>query len=327
MKSKKVGLYVPGWSNNQIFDAKHPANIDNWLMPFIRLRESLALHGFDLLTIDLIDNPDLLISFTKHYKKDFNQQYFFLSENEYIIKYDMNSLSKKYKKIFTWDDRLVDGVKFIKYYYPQYYSETVFNEFSNRKTLLTLISNNKFLNLYSDNDMYAERYRIIKFFEDNGKSFKLFGSGWDYPFGINGLSDRVLRKIFPNYNKVQLKNYHGIIDSKYKAYTDSKFSICFENVSDIPGYVTEKIFDSMFAGCIPVYCGASNISDYVPNNCWINYNDFISISDLYNFLLSFNESDYKNYQINIKSFLSKWQFNKFSTESFCSNIINEIIKK
>jgi len=34
-----------------------------------------------------------------------------------------------------------------------------------------------------------------------------------------------------------------------------KFSIYHENARNIPGYITEKIFDSFFAGCVPVYWG------------------------------------------------------------------------
>ena len=36
--------------------------------------------------------------------------------------------------------------------------------------------------------------------------------------------------------------------SKHELYQKFKFSICFENVADISGYVTEKIFDAMLAG-------------------------------------------------------------------------------
>lgn len=37
-------------------------------------------------------------------------------------------------------------------------------------------------------------------------------------------------------------------------------------------YVTEKVYDGLMAGCIPIYLGAPNIEDYVPDsNAIINY--------------------------------------------------------
>lgn len=35
----------------------------------------------------------------------------------------------------------------------------------------------------------------------------------------------------------------------------TKHYFCFENVRDLPGYITEKIFDCFFAEYIPIYWG------------------------------------------------------------------------
>lgn len=31
-------------------------------------------------------------------------------------------------------------------------------------------------------------------------------------------------------------------------------------------YVTEKLYDGLVAGCVPIYLGAPNIYDYIPHN-------------------------------------------------------------
>jgi hypothetical protein len=54
-------------------------------------------------------------------------------------------------------------------------------------------------------------------------------------------------------------------DSLYKQYADNKmryleqykFNICPENAIS-PGYVSEKIFEALYSGCIPIYTGWSN---------------------------------------------------------------------
>lgn len=47
------------------------------------------------------------------------------------------------------------------------------------------------------------------------------------------------------------------------------FAIAFENAIE-PDYVTEKIFDALLAGAIPVYLGAPNVAEFVPEGCYID---------------------------------------------------------
>lgn len=42
-----------------------------------------------------------------------------------------------------------------------------------------------------------------------------------------------------------------------------KYCIAMEN-SIAQDYVTEKVYDALAAGCLPIYLGAPNIEDYVP---------------------------------------------------------------
>ena len=45
-------------------------------------------------------------------------------------------------------------------------------------------------------------------------------------------------------------------------------------------YITEKVFDSMFSGCIPIYMGCPNIKEEIDPNTFIDLRDFSSYSDL-----------------------------------------------
>ncbi len=69
------------------------------------------------------------------------------------------------------------------------------------------------------------------------------------------------------------------------------------------GYITEKIWDSFKAKTVPIYWGASNIEDYVPKNCYIDYRDFLDFEKLYTFLSNMTEIEYNTYIGNIESFL------------------------
>ena len=56
-----------------------------------------------------------------------------------------------------------------------------------------------------------------------------------------------------------------------------------------PGYVTEKIFDALAAGSIPVYLGAPDIESFVPKETFIDMRDFPTIAKLEAFLNDLDE--------------------------------------
>ncbi len=69
-------------------------------------------------------------------------------------------------------------------------------------------------------------------------------------------------------------------DTKLEVYKTYKFAIAFEN-SISEDYVTEKFFDPLTVGTVPIYLGAPNIEDYSPGrNSYINVRDFPDPQDL-----------------------------------------------
>ena len=70
-----------------------------------------------------------------------------------------------------------------------------------------------------------------------------------------------------------------------------KFTLAFENISD-HDYVTEKFFDALIAGSVPVYLGAPNIGDFAPGDkCYIDVADFDSPKALADHLLALDRDD------------------------------------
>jgi hypothetical protein len=63
-------------------------------------------------------------------------------------------------------------------------------------------------------------------------------------------------------------------ESKLRTIARYKFTLAFEN-SITEDYVTEKFFEPLIAGSVPVYLGAPNIAEFAPGkNCFINVADF-----------------------------------------------------
>ncbi len=79
-----------------------------------------------------------------------------------------------------------------------------------------------------------------------------------------------------------LKNYH--------------FTLAFEN-SVAPDYVTEKFYQPLLTGTIPIYLGAPNIDEFAPGeNCFINARDFKSPAQLAAFIRQSDPSEFHTWR-------------------------------
>lgn len=80
-------------------------------------------------------------------------------------------------------------------------------------------------------------------------------------------------------------------DTKLQVISKYKFNLAYENSIEID-YVTEKFFDPLEVGCVPVYMGAPNVEEFAPgDNCYINAAEFGGPKALAEFLLELNEDD------------------------------------
>jgi hypothetical protein len=179
-----------------------------------------------------------------------------------------------------------------------------------------------------ENELYSMRKKVIRWFEDNQvDDFDLYGFGWDeVTIGDNRYVNFILRrsKFLRNFFGKTYKSYRGSVVRKSPILEKYRFSICFENVLDIPGYITEKIFDSFFAGCVPIYLGANNIDTHIPSNCFIDMREFNDIAAMYSFIREMSDYDYLVYLKNIEDFLNSAKVEQFSTKYFIRTIMGEI---
>lgn len=132
----------------------------------------------------------------------------------------------------------------------------------------------------------------------------LYGKGWLKLLGRNYLNLIYLL----NYFKIK-KIYKGSCISKCEVLSRYEFSIVFENMI-MEGYLTEKIFDAMRAGCIPIYLGAPDINKYIPSGCFIDYRNFKSIDELNKYCMSLTDVEILNYRACIFNYLAN-NFGKY----------------
>lgn len=222
------------------------------------------------------------------------------------------ALLDRFSVVFTWDPRMVDGVKYHRFYLPNptYFPAVKRIPFKARK-LLANISGNNFVT--HDLELYSARRAAIKFFQDFcPNDFDLYGPRWN-PTWKQYLIRR-LRNPAVRWEKYSV--YRGVVKSKAEVYPNYKFALCYENTREQPGYVTEKIFDCLRAGVVPIYWGAPDISEYVDPDAFIDRRDFESLEDLAKFLVGIDERVFQRYQEAAQRYLQSSKFKLFLSESF-----------
>jgi hypothetical protein len=230
-----------------------------------------------------------------------------------------------FRKIFTWNDVFVDGKKYYKINYSHAFPAAIERDPAGRTRFCTMIVSNK--RSRHPLELYSKRVEAVRWFEENHPAeFDLYGVGWDaYCFDgsrpVRALNrfralTRLLAPAFPSYR--------GKVENKRRTLEQYRFSVCYENARDIPGYITEKIFDCFIAGCIPVYWGAGNVTDHIPADCFIDRRQFPAYTDLYAHLKGMTPDDRERMIGNVERFLRGPQAYPFSSDYFCKTILREI---
>lgn len=211
-------------------------------------------------------------------------------------------LQDGFSKIYTWDDDLIDGKKFFKFYYPVLQPRRDPVVPFEQKKLCTLIFSNK--HSKHPQELYSEREEVIKFFEQQvDADFEFYGWGWE---------------------KAGYANYRGAVADKIDVLRGFRFCFCYENMQGRKGYITEKIFDCFAAGCIPIYWGASNIEKYIPEDCFIDRRRFKNNDEVYAFIKKMSPEEYNGYLMRISNWLNSERADRFSMDHFAKTFMESV---
>lgn len=195
------------------------------------------------------------------------------------------------KMMFTWRGR-GEGFDYFNLY--DYRDQSIISPFFHDKKdhfLILLNGNARPRSLWRE--LYSERLKAIKYFS-SVPGFDLYGGGW-------GSAPR--HPLYIHYKKYVDRVWRGRAGDKMEVLSKYKFAICYEN-APYDGYVTEKIYDCLAAGTIPVYLGAPDIETIVPPDCFIDFRKFRGYAELHRYLSSLSETDIEKYRQNISRFLN-----------------------
>lgn len=268
-----------------------------------RLKQACADHGYDLTMREPSEAVYAIVCFNapgfdvRYYPARYRILYTW--EPPTIIPHNFDSfVQAHYDYIVTWHDDLIDGNRYQKLYNCIHLEVAKELMPFKQKKFCTMLVGNK-CSSHPD-ELYSKRHEMIQFFEQNPSiDFDFYGPDWPHSY----------------------RNYGGFVDDKIATLKRYKFCICYENMKNIPGYITEKIFDCFMAGTVPVYWGASNITDFIPKNCFIDRRDFADNKALIEYLTTITQEQYSAYISCGKTFLQSSAAYLFSDECFIKRFI------
>ena len=139
----------------------------------------------------------------------------------------------------------------------------------------------------------------------------IYGKGW--PDGISIENSR--GKGWQARKQQILENYH--------------FNLCFEN-TNIDYYCSEKIWDSIYSGCLPIYYGNGNkIYEDFPRNSFLDYCDFENAEDMFKYIENMSLPEFRHrLNLCIEVFNEVVQKRKFPrVGSYSEEVILRIVQK
>lgn len=354
LKEQKVAIYIDPPSHhfldNKLFIVEDGRlNGDRINAPYAHLREFFNSKGIQVHTADFLPkkaNGMQCIYFSMgmldRYKQlskrsDVVLSAYFAMECPNVeprIYRALPEAGQFFKRLMSWSDGeslapfVGKVLPFQQFYWPQSFDCVHEEEWNRRdRKFLVMINGNKLPRLYWQ-ELTTERMRALEYFSRTGE-IELYGKGWDEPSLRVGIT-RVpwtLRRLHHQFLKywqilrpdpllvAARKVYCGTARSKSQTLSQYTFAICYENMI-LKGWITEKIFDCFFSGTIPVYWGAPEITDYIPEDCFIDKRRFATYEDLRDFLKSLNENDIRGYRERAREYISSTRFDSFRKKTF-----------
>jgi len=165
------------------------------------------------------------------------------------------------------------------------------------------------------------------------KEIDLYGPGWESPISIQiikllkAFMFAILNLQFPQIQSMRwwfrkFKNWQGVAPEKVEIMSNYKYALVIENSHE---YMSEKLFDAFFAGCIPVYVGPPVEKFGIPKE--LVFQAEPNLESISRALHQAKLKDYEDYLRSLKKYLeSPETFTLWNRESVYSRIL-EIIQQ
>lgn len=324
-------LVVSGWAGNSRlaeFSPDDDGRADFVLLLIENLKEQGLAVSTDPDDFGAEDPPSFELHIEAQWARAPNApQYLLLIEDRHIRPQNYFVHWQRYRRVFSWDDDIVDTRGAVKYLFPARISAGPVGDWADRPIFMSLIAANKAQAVRTRDDLYRERIATLAWFQENAPNdLHLYGSGWNLPNHPPGLAAKALFKILRRTGAFKNRGrlcWHGIAPVKRDVLLRSRFNLCYENTRGSRGYISEKLFDALSTGAVPIYWGAPNVTDYVPEDCFIDRRHFATNEALSRFLKAITPEEHARYQEAMHNFCVT-HAERFGIERFAKSLGNEL---
>lgn len=274
-----------------LFDTSNPVlNRDDSLLPYAHVREAFNALGIEVHTADflpktlgegccdyyslgVLENFRALLA-----REDVRRRAFVIFEPPVVeprLYKALPELTAAFERVYVhnihgdgYSLKGVDVSRLRKLYWPQLRRDVIEEYWANRERLHRIVViNGNHIPKRVPNELYSKRIEAMATLAKTGE-VDLYGRGW-----TRWWSRASMWWPYWKHRSALMSIYKGACASKYEVLGRYQFSLCFENMV-MQGYVTEKIFDCFYSGVIPLYLGASDIQDLIPEETYIDCRKF-----------------------------------------------------
>lgn len=317
----------------QIFVGGHNSGIQLMKGTEISIENSLIKAGFmicesieDAGALVLIDMDIDLLKYT--HKSTFGKLPIIFIRNEPIVVWPPNYNSKA----ISLTSKLIDvgrhrGNSNSDIPYPQKWHQNLeFREVVSTRSKAAVLMNGNKLSFIAG-EMYSLRRECIF----NVPNLDLYGTGWDISLVrkllvfVAEFRLAIMNRIRPRLSNSRRwlrrpTNWKGAPESKIETLSRYKYTLVIENSMDA---LTEKLFDALFARCIPVYVGPAVDKFQIPKSLVVQVEP--NLSSIKKGLEIASDIDYEEWKARVNTWLLEdVVINKWSAKNAYDVIANEV---
>lgn len=265
------------------------------------------------------------------YKKSILANYGFVLSPGYVIVDEFNAERTNFPYRYHKNPAVpVAGNRSLESVMNEEYKRGAYEDWQNRNLLVTLIAANKVS--ASGNNYYGIRRNLAN--KMGEFELSLFGPLWrDSLFtkmrhrlavAFFSLKSGVIPNLKSVYGHLHRRyvNSRGTVADKHEILKQSKFNLVIENA---PETVSEKLFDALIAGAIPIYIGPNLAKFNLPESLVIETDG--SIGHVREVINNYDERKIKEVLKSGSDFITSGQFvNEWAADKVNSNIARAIDK-
>jgi hypothetical protein len=341
---------TPHFLRNELFDTGSVHNIDGAHGPYFHVKDLFESQGIEVNTADYLVRGLKRNKLNVYFSLGITDNYRRLAQDEDVVLSayftmdapivmpshfkGLRTVSRHFNRIYCYStpEALArygcEGLTFSKLHIPYCYDRVLDGMWANEDRKFMCLLNYNRLCRRTWRELYTARLDACEYFS-RFDEIDLYGFGWDrapYVVGetwIPGRLTKINRYIHENvpgirkhpYEKLIQRVWRGAAPSKYETQSKYTFTICYENM-ELEGWLNENIFDCFLVGTIPIYLGPPDVTDYIPEDCFIDRRKFKTYDELRAFLHSLGPAEIRRYKENARDYLASERFKPFTTASF-----------